>query len=410
MNMKRLLYAIWVIAFVLGLIGIYERLYFGHEKAAYGSYVTWGLWVAIYIYFIGLSAGAFLISSLVYVFGVKRLEKIGKPALFVALITLLMALFSIWFDLGHMGRFWKVYTSPNFYSMLAWMIWFYTIYFILLLIEFWLVIRADLVRWSTQPGFRGKLSKFLTFGSLDLSETRLAKDRKLIKRLGTMGVPLAVAFIGGEGALFGVVGARPHWHSAIYPILFLSGALLSGGALLAAATAIFWPQKSSQEYRILIHDLGRITLGLLVLYLILEWAEFSITLWGSIPSHVAGFKLIMFGQYWWVFWIVHLLLGSLLPLALLAIRPKSVALVGIATALIAITFVSVRLNIVIPGLAWPELKGLMNAYMDHRLSFQYFPSLHEWLVSLFIVTLGIGLFYVGYKNMPIFEEKEALTK
>ncbi len=104
---------LWVAALGLGLVGVFWRLTSGHEQAGYGSYIPWGLWVAGYVYFIGLSAGAFLISALVYVAGVKHLERIGKLALFTALITLFMALVTIWLDLGHMERSWEVFVYPQ---------------------------------------------------------------------------------------------------------------------------------------------------------------------------------------------------------------------------------------------------------------------------------------------------------
>lgn len=403
--MRKTLYLLWGVIFLLGLVGVYQRLLYGHQLAAYGSYVVWGLWVAAYIYFIGLSAGAFLLSSLVYVFGVKRLEKVGKLSLFTALITLFMALLSIWFDLGHMGRFWKVYTSFAWESMMAWMVWLYTAYFLLLLVETWYVARPDLVRWSSRGGMEGRLARWLTLGRTDLSPATLEREKNMVKILGTIGIPLATAFHGGVGALFGVIGARPYWHSALYPILFLVGALASGGALLTATVAFFWPQRG-EEHRDLVSTLGRITLGLLAFDMLLEWAEVTITLWGSIPSHVAGFKLMLFGPYWWVFWIVHLFFGGVLPIIFLVLRPRAVNLVGVAAGLIAVTFMSVRLNIVIPGLAVPEMEGLMRAYSDSRLQFHYFPSLHEWLVMLFVVSIGMALFYVGYRSLPIVQWKE----
>ena len=52
--------------------------------------VTWGIWVSGYIFFLGLSAGSFLISTLIYVFGVKQLEEAGPAALVQALGCLLL--------------------------------------------------------------------------------------------------------------------------------------------------------------------------------------------------------------------------------------------------------------------------------------------------------------------------------
>lgn len=109
--------AFWLLGglmFLFGLPGWYSRIFHGHADTDYGNIVVWGLWVAAYIFFIGLSAGAFLVSSLVYVFDMKRFESIGTVALLTVLVTLLMALLSIVVDLGHMDRAWHVMAYANF--------------------------------------------------------------------------------------------------------------------------------------------------------------------------------------------------------------------------------------------------------------------------------------------------------
>jgi protein NrfD len=396
-----LLGALWLIAFGAGLVGLVQRAQHGHEGANYGSYVPWGLWVAQYIYFVGLSAGAFLLSSLIYVFGLKRLEPIGKLALFTAAITLVCALFVIWLDLGHPFRFWKVYWNAQPTSMMAWMVWLYTAYFVLVLVELWFALRTDLAFWSRKDGLTGGAARLLSFGRPDISARAEARDRTVLRVLGTIGVPLAIAFHGGVGALFGVVGARPYWNTSLLPIMFLVGALASGGALLTFAVAFFWPERRTVQYREMVTLLGRLTLGLMLFEVILEWAELSINLYGSLPAHADVFRMVLFGQYWYVFWIGNLLLGTAVPMLLLAGFPRRPKVVGLAGLMIAAFFISVRLNIVIPGLVQPELTGLERAFADQRLTFSYFPSLTELLVGLFVVAFGVGLFFVGYWLLPI---------
>lgn len=392
---------LWAAAFVLGLYGLSQRFAFGHEIANYGSYLPWGLWVALYIYFIGLSAGAFLLSSLIYVGGIQRLERVGKLALFVAFVTLVSALLTIWLDLGHLERFWEVYTRPNPFSMMAWMVWLYTAYFLLVTVELWFALRADLVAAKGRSGFAGALARLFSFGSTDASARARARDRSTLKVLGTLGVPLAIAFHGGVGALFGVIGARPYWNSALYPILFLVSALASGGALLTFVVAAFWPERRSAEFKDLVSLLGRITLGLLALDLLFEWAEVSINLYASIPAEADAYRAMLFGPYWWAFWLVHLALGALAPIIILVLRPRSVGWVGLAALLIAATFLAVRLNIVVPGQVIPELSGLETAYREAGLSFQYFPSIAEWLVGLFVGAFAVLLFAVGFTSLPL---------
>ena len=402
---------VWLAALAVGLVGVSQRLLSGHELANYTSSIPWGLWVAAYVYFVGLSAGSFLLSALIYVFGLRRLEPIGKLALFTALVSLLAALLTIWLDIGHMERFYYVFSRGNPVSMMAWMVWLYTAYFVVLSIEFWFAMRADLMEVAGEPGIQGRLASLLlgqfgrAFGPTPLvarsDPHNRDADMRVVRVLGAIGVPLAIAFHGGVGALFGVVGARGFWNAPLYPLLFIVGALVSGGGLLTFITAFFLPNRGSKEHRDMVTYLGQITLGLLAVYLIMVWAEFSITWYADIPAESEPLYQVLGGPYPWVFWVFQVVLGAVVPIAMMTMRPRSVAWVGGAAFLIAATFLATRLNIVIPGLVEPQLEGLDTAYTDSRLSYDYFPSLMEWLVLIFIGALATGLFYAGYRSLPL---------
>ncbi len=377
----KILWAIWILLALLGGIGLIERLVLGHRLAAYSSYVPWGMWVSAYIFFIGLSAGAFLLSSLVYVFGVHKLERIAKLALFVAATTLIMSLVTIWFDLGHMWRAYEVITRPQFHSMMAWMIWLYSAYFALLLGELYYALRRDVQK---------------------LSPADVQEDDRKLKRLATIGIPLAIAFHGGVGALFGTVSARPFWHSPIYPIMFLVGALLSGGALVTFIVSQFWQERDA-AWLDLLQFLSKIVLAFLLFDLLLEWAEFSIPLWYGVGPEASLVKFVLFGPFWYVYWVIHILLGVVIPVYLL-VKKSDAKSIGLASALVAVTFFAIRLNLVIPGLVTPELKGLEHAYVDpigNHLSYHYLPSFFEWQILMGVVALGIAIFHLGRRYLPL---------
>lgn len=402
-GLKRLFWISGAVLFAAGLVGWYDRLVSGHLSANYGSLVTWGLWVAAYIYFIGLSAGSFLISSLVYVFNVRRFEKIGRLALFTAVVTLLLALLAIWADLGHMFRAWHVIVYANFKSPMAWMIWLYSAYFVLLIVELWFLLRADLVAGGKASGLKGRVYRLAALGSRDQSEAAAARNRWMVRALATLGVPVAIMFHGGVGALFGVVAARPHWHSGMFPILFLLSALVSGGALLTVIAAIF--QDGWRRNRDTVLALGQLVLGLLLLDVLFQISEMLVAFYGGIPGHLQGLRLAIGGPFWWVFWGWQLVLGTLIPIVLLVFPtrkdPRWVSLAGL---LVAAGFLGVRLNIVIPGLAAEEIRGLSAAIASARMTTYYVPSASEWLVTVGIVGLGLLLFGFGELLLP--KEKE----
>ncbi|MBI4409282.1 MAG: polysulfide reductase NrfD [Gemmatimonadetes bacterium] len=397
--MKR---AFWIVGFAFlaaGSVGLADRVINGHIHANYGSIVTWGLWVAAYIYFIGLSAGAFLVSSLVYVFNLRRFESIGRLALFTALVTLLLALLSIVFDIGHMGRAWHVMAYPNFKSPMAWMIWLYAVYFAILVAEIWWLLRRDFVRGAREPGWHGHIYRWLTLGSRDDSDAGQARDRRRVRVLATIGVPLAIMFHGGVGALFASVAARPHWHSGLFPILFLLSALVSGGALLAVVATIF--QHGLKRNRDTVLALGQVVLALMLLDVLFEISEFLVAFRGGIPGEVAGLKLVISGPYWWVFWGWQTVIGTIIPILLLALPTRrDPRWVSLACLLIAAGLFGLRLNIVIPGLAVEEIRGLGQAVASMRVHAHYFPSVTEWLLTAGIVGLGLVVFGLGEMLLP----------
>lgn len=409
-TIKVLVWLLAVVGFGAGLYGMFLRFTTGHRLADYGSYIPWGLWVAFYIYFIGLSAGSFLLSTLVYVARIEKLEKIGKLALFTAFGCLVAALLSIWMDLGHMFRVGNVLLHMNLHSMMSWMGILYSSYFGIILIELWFALRTDLIETAQngRGGSRG-LARLLTFGSTDTSEAARAADRAKLRVLGTIGVPLAIAFHGGVGALFGVVQARPHWNTPLMPITFLIGALASGGALLTAVVYVWGPDKNREELNEIMKFLGKIVLALVLFDFLLEISEFLVGLYSVSPAERLPLEAILHGHYWYVFWIVHFLIGVVIPVIILFARavpkgrPGSMAGGSIAFAclLVAVTFIAVRFNIVIPAQINPEIPGLQYAFSGPGLKYTYFPTTMEWLVSTWVTSFGVLLFLIGEKLLPI---------
>ena len=400
MTLKR---AFWVVGLV-GLIpmvwALYVRFFVHPDQSALGSVVPWGLHVSQYIYFVGLSAGAFLLSSLVYVAGMKRFAPVGRLAVFTAIVTLLLALLTIGLDIGHLERFWHVFAFVNPRSPMAWMIWLYTVYLTLLIIEFWFLMRRDLVVAGAMPGWRGSVARIARLRSRDLSEASERRDAKVVRLLATVGVPLAVMFHGGVGALFGVVASRPFWNSGMFPVIFLVSALASGGALLVLASAIF--QEGWKAHKAMIVDLGKLVLLFLLLDIGFQFSDILIGVYGADPAYMESLRLVVSGPYWYVFWIVQIGIGVLIPLLILGspLRRDPRAVI-VASAAVVMGFVGVRLNIVIPGLSPEEIRGLTEAIADPRISSSYFPTMWEWLLSFGIVAVGLVIFGLGEIFLPL---------
>lgn len=371
---SKLLIPLFLVATAVGAVGLWYRLEFGKAHLAFGSYIPWGLWVGLYIYLVGVSGGAFLVAFLHHGLGVASLRRPSRYAVPIALVTLGAGLSLVLLDLGQMGRFWYLFTRTSATSLLGWMVWVYTVYSLVLL--------AMLVALARE-------------------------SRRALKWLSLIGFALVVTFGGGEGALFGVLGSKPFWNSGILPIRFLFAAFLSGMGLVAFATVLFkrWQTDAEDEAATRFLRLG--LLGLLALNIVVEFAEISVTLYTGIPAVVEAYRLVMFGAYWWVFWIVQLGMGLVLPVLLLASpgggRP---ARLGAAGLLIAIGYAGTKQNLVLPGLAIPEFRALPEAFVHPRLTVTYFPSATEWYLAIGVIGAAALAFVVAIEVLPFLRNHE----
>ncbi|HEY0946975.1 MAG TPA: NrfD/PsrC family molybdoenzyme membrane anchor subunit [Opitutaceae bacterium] len=366
---RQILWWTFLLFSAVGIYGLALRFLEGHLPAGYGSYVPWGLWIGIYFHGVGLAGGVFTLGALGYLLGWRGFadEKNLRQMIVLSVACILPAFFAVWLDLGHEWRFGNIFLHPSFSSMMAFNSWMYSAY---------LVVAAGIWVLSYRARGSGWLKPLICLAAL-----------------------FTVLFPSQSGAFFGVVGAKGHWHSPLLPLMFQLSALTAGSALLMLARILIdgsanrplTGQELENEHAI-IRRLRVVVISGIVLYFVFEFAEISIAFWNP-ASHAPGLHLMLFGPYWWVFWIVHLLAGGLVPLALLVSRWR--AGWTIAALLTAVCFLSARLNVLIPGQAVGELKGLQEAFQDERLNYIYHATPMEYYVGLLCVAIGMAIFVIG---------------
>jgi protein NrfD len=185
--------------------------------------------------------------------------------------------------------------------------------------------------------------------------------------------------------------------------MFLISSLAAGSGLLTLLVVLFWPEKRDENYRLILQRLARLTSILLAGGVFAAGViGFTMLYQGSgNPIRAEGINLILSGPYAWSFWIVHILVGVLVPLVLLTTMPRNPLMVGIAAFLSTVTFVAVTLNVVIPVLVTPDLEGLATAFVDPKLDVNYVPDLMEWLMLAFIFGLGSLIYGLGLRFLPL---------
>lgn len=363
-TIEKILWVISILAFIVGAIGLVQYLLAGHTQVSYGSYIPWGLWVAVYVYLVWLEVGSMLAYTLlVYVFGLRPLAAVGKTIILVALSILIGALAQIGLDLGHPFRFWHALIYADFGSPMAWMIWLHLIYFVLLAVELWFDISGKAKNWS--------------------------------RRLALVSLPVGAALVTVVGSIFGVVAGRGFWNASMLPISFLFSALVVGTALVTLTYLLAAPDKESEAYQATKQLLARVTLGVTLCGLFAAGINALTTSYSNVPAQAEALRVALFGDFWWGFWILHIGLGTLVPIILLAWRSNSSLSVGVASGLIAAMFIVVPFSIIVPTLTLPEFKALTTAYIGPGLIFRYSPTPTEFLVTAWVLSLVALAILIG---------------
>jgi len=363
--LKKISYAVGALALLFGLWGVYVRLFEGEQSANYGSYIGWGLWVAMYLFLAGLAAGAYMLAAFEYLFNVPHFKGTGKTMLWAALITLPAGLASIGLDLGHIDRIWKVYLQPNFTSFLAIMVWGYTIFLILI-----------------------ALSLYFAFKS---------PEKAAMKVVMWIGFVVSILVAGGVGFLLGGNAARLYWHVGLLPVQFPVFAIASGAALMLVIVGWFMPNLEEKQRGDLLWLLAIISIATSVAKLYFLVADYTQSLYGGVTDNLIAVNYVLNGPQAFTFWGVQIVLGLLIPVIVLA-QPKLAKngfVAGLMGLFLLIGYAAARLLIVVPGQVAEMMPGQAEAFVGPKLTLEYTPSLMEWSVTSAVMGFAILGILIG---------------
>ncbi|WP_080799199.1 NrfD/PsrC family molybdoenzyme membrane anchor subunit [Arabiibacter massiliensis] len=163
---------------------------------------SWGLYITMFMFFVGLSAGGLIVASSASVFHVADYKKVALPAVILSTVCICVAGMFVLIDLGGIQRVWRIVTGPSPASPLFWDI---------CVIMLYLVINIVYLRFMTskKPGAADKVAVVSRFA-----------------------LPVAILVHSVTAWIFGLEMAREGWYSAIMAPLFVVSAMDSGLALL----------------------------------------------------------------------------------------------------------------------------------------------------------------------------------
>jgi Ni/Fe-hydrogenase subunit HybB-like protein len=246
--------------------------------------VPWKIFIPLYFYFTGLSAGSFILSTLSTVFRIKRFKPMALPAAIISFVLLLLAPACLILDLRQPTRFWHTLVLEYFNntSALSYGSWLLTLYPIANLVYIYYIF---------------------------------VNNDRVTRILGMITVPLAVFVHAYTGFAFALVRARAWWHSALMPGYFLTSALLSGIALLVVVAMCMDAFRREKLEAELYNSLRLMMIGILLCDLFWNGC-FWLTL---LVSTADGYLSIVYAMHERLYVWGELVCGMLVPLAILAL-------------------------------------------------------------------------------------------
>ena len=292
--------------------------------------MTWGIPIALDLFFTGLGAGSFCFAALAFQRKGRGWEACSRMASFLAPFALAFGLLMLILDLGRKSRFWVTLGVFNYNSPMSigiWLLSFFTLISVIFAL-FW--VPEDLRKRIPWAG-----------------KWRMWNRRGYQQRLGMIGIPLALFVSIYTGVLLSV-SSLPLWRNLSLPFLFCLSALstgFAGGAILAMLSL---GKKQLEEMnaplRFLQHGY-RIILSIFLLVVLIYIALLFI----SPVARSEAFNLIL-GWKGLIWWIGAVGIGIVLPLILIMDREE----IGFLKALISFSCLLVggfllRLVLVIAG-------------------------------------------------------------
>lgn len=252
----------------------------------------WGFPIALYFWLVGASAGSFVISTLGWVFGVKKYKPTAFFASNTATILLLLVPILLIIDLGKPYRFFHLLMLTSFSHWSAPMVWgsfFILTYPVGMVIYSYFVYRNN-ERWA--------------------------------RVFGILAIILAVCTHWYTGVVMQLNPSRVPNHSPSAPILFLTGAYVSGiGVLICCLWARnFFVGKDRRVSVELMADMGRLMLYGILFDLFLLGNDFLQMTYGTAEEHTMLYDVLL-RVFRWPYLYMEIVWGLVLPLIIL-VMPK----------------------------------------------------------------------------------------
>lgn len=393
----------WTIFFLLWILvggyALYLQVADGHIVTGMRDNVVWGLYIANFIFFIGISYAGAVISGLLHILHVEWRKPIIRIAEMITVIATMIGPVFILLCVGRLDRLHHLFLYPRLQSPITWDVLAITTYFTGSVIFLYLALIKDFAIYRDAklniPKWKQKLYNILAIGYRGTpSQKRHIKISTDL--MAIMIIPLAIIVHSVLSWIFGMT-LRPGWHSSIFGPYFVLAAIYSGTGVLIMA---MWVYRKMYKLNSLLTDQHFVYLGYIMMVLGAAYGYFTfseyLTAWfGSAKWDNEVIEKLFTLEYYGGWFLFTNIAGILLPILVVAIPfTRKPGFITIASLFMVIALWVKRYLIIVP-----TLESTLLPMQDTRPEYiKYSATWVEWALTF----AGIATFFLLFTLLSKF--------
>ncbi len=357
---------VMVLLIVAGTAVAMNRMIFGLGASTnLNDAFPWGFWLGLDVLGgVAMAAGGFIIACAVYLFNWKKYRPIVRPAILTAFLGYLMAVVALFLDIGHPFRLWHPSIMWQYQSVM------------------W-VVAMHVIFYTTTLAL--EFSPML-FERLGWEKARQTVGRIMVGAV-IFGVMLSTLHQSSLGAVFLIAPSKmsPLWWDTKLPFHFLVSAVAMGLSMVSFETALSQKYFGHKVDKEIITGLARGSLIVLSFYFCLKMYQLFV-----VASPAMAFDGSVEGNMY----LLEMLIGVIIPIGFLLVKRyrNNLSIVFSINIMVIVGVILNRLNVCLFS---------MESYTSWR-GITYTPSWQEFVVSLGIVSVGVFLYKMSAKHLPLF--------
>ncbi len=374
-------WGLFAMAFCMFLVGLGCELYQynrGMGVSAMNNPDMWGLYIATFIFWIGMGHSGTLLSALLHIIHADWRKPVYRYAEAMTTFSLITAGM---FVAVHIGRLWEIYYAlpypnerwawPNFQSPLVWDAMAIFTYLTSSILFLFVGTIPDLaICRDNATGWRKSFYRTLSIGWMG-TDRQWRNFRITYMAMACFLMPLAVSVHSIVSSDF-AMSQQPGWHITSFPPYFVAGALYSGCAVIITLFIMLRHTFRFEEYMTMpiLDKLARMTFAIGMVWTYLNLIEYATVWYGD--NEVAKQTLLnrITGPYALYWWSMNFL-GSVLPFALVFKKVRAhIPTMLVMSLLINLGMWLERWMIITPTFS--------HGYYPWTWDHSFFPSLIQW--------------------------------